>query len=89
MRIHLDGGKIHQCTMCTSRFYYPEELDEHIYEHYRKDKENGVDNQNQSNQEESDDKNEEVVDDCITNKILSSSVMLKPTFVHENVQLWD
>ncbi|XP_055311446.1 zinc finger protein 91-like isoform X2 [Sitodiplosis mosellana] len=97
LRIHLDG-KIHQCTMCDESFYYPEDLQEHIYDHYKKDKANRAaegtaegnaeaDSKEEKNDEK--EKDDEENNDCVSNNILVSSVSLKPSFIHENVQLWN
>lgn len=67
--------------MCPSRFYYPQELDDHIFDHYKKDKMN----EEEKNGEE---KEKEKSSECNSNDTLSPSVMLRPAFVHENVQLW-
>lgn len=83
LRLHLDGGKIHQCTMCPSSFYYPQELDDHIFDHYKKDKMNKEEKNDEKKDEKKDESNE-----CISNNTLSPSVILKPAFVHDNIQLW-
>lgn len=76
LRIHSDGGKIYQCTMCELSFYYREELEEHKFEHYKKDKTNEKEKMEKTN-------------DHISNNTLSPVVILKPTFVHDNVQIWE
>ena len=38
LRSHMEDGKIHQCTSCDLRFYYPEELEQHTIDHYKEDK---------------------------------------------------
>ncbi|XP_031621088.1 zinc finger protein 184-like isoform X2 [Contarinia nasturtii] len=39
LRTHTTDGKIHQCTKCADRFYYYEELSDHLLYHYKKEKE--------------------------------------------------
>lgn len=34
----MEDGKIHQCTICDLRFYYPVELEQHTFDHYKEDK---------------------------------------------------